>query len=245
MLDMLTNEVSNPQINRWVWQFLDVIYPPFCCGCGKFGFELCPNCLQTICKIEQFELCTFCGNPLSSDRQCARENEHNRFVFTQARSWGIYKNPLNHLLRNIKYKRGFGLVQFLTEPVVKAIKDWGIKADMVLPVPLAKKRLAERGYNQAKIIAQPIADYLQIPVTINALLRIRETKSQVGLNTAQRIANVQNAFLADSQVCRSKNILLFDDISTTFSTANACATALKAAGAKNIYCFSVARTIYQ
>ncbi len=245
MHDLLTNNHKYKTLHTIAWKIIDAVYPPFCCNCGVIGFDLCPSCLQDITRIPENSVCSFCGNPLDMHLSCKHKENHSKFSFTQARSWGVYSGPLKIVLRRIKYERGFGLIKFLSAPIAEYIRRWNIDIDMIVPVPLGTKRQYYRGYNQSELISRPVSQLLGTPFLPKAIRRERETRSQVGLNLDQRKNNVDGAFTADSILCEGKAILLFDDITTTFSTLNACVTALKTAGAKNVFCFTVARTIFQ
>lgn len=113
--------------------------------------------------------------------------------------------------------------------------------ELVVPVPLAPKRQRERGYNQAELLAHAIAGKLGIPFVPSAAKRIRETRSQVGLSIVQRRDNVAGAFWADPRHIDGKCVLLIDDVLTTGATLNACALALRHAGASKIVAMTVAR----
>jgi ComF family protein len=118
--------------------------------------------------------------------------------------------------------------------------NWEI--DVVFPVPLSRRRLRERGYNQAALFALPLALGLNVPYRPKALRRVRHTRSQVDLSWGERRENVSGAFAASSDDVSGKTILLVDDVITTGATLNACASALLSAGARAVYAFSVART---
>lgn len=111
--------------------------------------------------------------------------------------------------------------------------------DLVVPVPLSKKRFIERGYNQAALIAKPFAEFFGVDYSENTLYKIRETKRQSRLSNKERLTNVQGAFEARADLT-DKRILLVDDIFTTGSTMSACADALKQKGAANIAGVSLA-----
>jgi len=245
MPDLKIDQITyDKNLSLW-WKILDVLYPPFCCYCGKIGDELCPVCFEGIEEILVNAICNFCGSPLDKKGRCKYLARHKIFHFDQARSWALYNGPLKSALRKIKYARGFGLIKHLVFPLAVYISAWSINFDFIVPVALGNERKKERGYNQAERIARPVAKLLDKPIISNALARIRETRSQVGLNKDERQENVKDAFLARSELCEHKNILLFDDITTTFSTLNASASALRSAGANSVYCFTVARTIFQ
>lgn len=119
--------------------------------------------------------------------------------------------------------------------------DWPI--DVLIPVPLGKKRLKERGYNQVALVARPLAFQLGFMYSPEALRKTRETRSQVGLTLAQRSKNVRAAYEADSDVLKGKTVLIMDDVATTGSTISACTAALVSAGVKDVYVLTIARAL--
>lgn len=113
--------------------------------------------------------------------------------------------------------------------------------DVIIPVPLHKYRLEERGYNQSEIIADRLAKALDKDVDTNALFRIRDTLHQSSLTGYRRIENVKGAFIADEGAVSGKRILLVDDIYTMGETANECARMLIGAGAKSVVVFALCK----
>lgn len=113
---------------------------------------------------------------------------------------------------------------------------------MILPVPLGKKRMKQRGYNQAELITQGMSEGMGVPIGNKILTRIRETRSQVGLDPTTRFHNVQNAFHVDPQVVRNQDVFLVDDLLTTGATMVSCTYALITAGVRKVYGITVART---
>ncbi|MFC1879810.1 ComF family protein [Chloroflexota bacterium] len=113
--------------------------------------------------------------------------------------------------------------------------------DLIAPVPMGKARKAERGYNQAAFLALPLALGCRIPYQPKALIRSRQTRSQVGLTTEQRRVNVAGAFKANPDIVRDKTVLVVDDVATSGATMDACALALKDAGAAVVYGLALAR----
>jgi len=124
-------------------------------------------------------------------------------------------------------------------PFVKGL-NWPI--DVIVPIPLGKQRLKERGYNQVGMIARPLALALNVHYAPQGLMRNKETRSQVGLTKSERKENVHEAFIASLGV-RDKNVLVMDDVSTTGSTLSSGAEALLSSGAKSVYAFTVARAL--
>jgi Predicted amidophosphoribosyltransferases len=125
--------------------------------------------------------------------------------------------------------------------VVSCLLSLGWAVDFVVPVPLSIARLKERGYNQSTLLARPAALALGLPFRPQALARIRETASQVGLGVNDRRLNVKDAFLAASNLVHGCSVLVIDDVTTTGATIDACAAALKSAGAVKVYGFTLAQ----
>lgn len=112
-----------------------------------------------------------------------------------------------------------------------------------MPVPLGKQRLRERGYNQAALLAQPLAHELQLTYNPHILIRVKETKSQVELSFEERQDNVKDAFRANHPEIKGKQILIVDDVATSGATMNACADALMRAGAEAVIGLALARPV--
>jgi ComF family protein len=120
--------------------------------------------------------------------------------------------------------------------------NWSL--DLITSVPLGLVRFKERGYNQATLLARPIALFLKVPFSSQALTRIRETKTQVGLSVYERMENMSGAFQAKSKLVEGKSILVVDDVATSGATLNACAKALLDGGASKVYGYSLARAVF-
>ncbi|MEP6894215.1 MAG: phosphoribosyltransferase family protein [Chloroflexota bacterium] len=144
----------------------------------------------------------------------------------------------------MKYRRSVtGLGDVLAAQLVEYVRSLAWVLDMVIPVPLGRKRLQERGYNQVGLVARPLAYELELAYAPKALWKSRETRSQVGLTISQRRENVSKAYQANPSVVKRKSILLMDDVATTGSTISACTEALLSAGANEIYSLTIARAL--
>jgi len=229
-------------LSKIKWKILDIFYPPFCCACGRIGYEICPDCTAKIVSTSDFILCRICGDQISQRGVCS-ECQIKKPAFSQLRSYGIYTGVLKEAIHKLKFGRGMGIMTNLLDPILNFIRAWRIHPDLVVPVPLSVPRFRERGYNQSDLIAKPIADSLNIRYSTSCIRRIRDTHTQVGLNAEKRKKNIANAFVADIEICGGKVILLVDDIATTGATLNECAVALNKAGAAEVFCFSVARVV--
>lgn len=142
-----------------------------------------------------------------------------------------------------KYRRdqalGLQFAQYLQQMLSK--KNWLI--DAVLPIPLSRGRLYERGYNQVGLFGRPLAWMEEIDYLPKALFRNKETLSQVGLSSEDRWRNLENAFEAEPSLVSAKNILIVDDVMTTGATITAASDAVKSAGAHAVYALTLARAV--
>ncbi len=159
------------------------------------------------------------------------------------RSWAVFDSPVQNGLHTMKYKRNIGLGEALALQMVDFVDSLGWDVDLLIPVPLGRKRMQERGYNQVALVAQPLAYRTGIRYQPHALWKARDTRSQVGLNVSQRQQNVMNAYQADAKSVARKSVLLMDDVSTTGSTISSCTEALLSAGAREVYGITIARAL--
>lgn len=158
-----------------------------------------------------------------------------------ARSFALYDGPLARAIVSLKYRPNRALARVMAGWLGEVCRREGWRPTLVVPVPLGRDRLRRRGYNQASLIASALADRLGLPMEDSALRRVRETRSQVGLDPASRLANVQGAFQADPGPFQGKHVLLVDDLFTTGATLAACAEALMDVGAEQVHGITVGR----
>ncbi len=237
----------------WWWMpsfaeaLLDWCYPRRCVGCGRFSRQaLCELCGWLLPKIKP-PACRRCGAP-----QEAAECPYCRgqpYAFDEAVCACAYEPPLRHAITRLKFRRWLRGVPVLGALVVEALshpsREVLLKqADCIVPMPIHPRRRALRGFNQAEEIARVVADALAIPLETRAVRRRFYRRSQVGLDAEARWRNIADAFevAAPERIC-GKFVLLLDDVFTTGSTFNACATVLKAAGARCVVAVAVAREL--
>lgn len=128
--------------------------------------------------------------------------------------------------------------------MLKVVQAEPWEFDLVIPVPLSREKLAQRGFNQAERLAKPLAGTLGKPLIAAGLMRIREYVSQVGLSGQSRRENVRGAFEADPAKVKGSRILLVDDVFTTGATIESAAEALICAGAQTVYAVTVGKSEY-
>lgn len=225
---------------RFLWHSLDWIYPPDCVGCGRTGKLWCKECNDKV-DLVGTSVCSICGIPQIRIKVCSNCQESMPY-YKALRSWAIYRNEVREAILRLKYRRNMGLGQVLVESSINSLQQLNWPVDMVIPVPLGLARLAERGYNQASLLARPIALHLQLPYQTHVVMRYKETQSQVGLHSfSLRKENMAGAFRADNSKLNGKRLLVIDDVITSGATMNEIAKALCEAGASEVYGFSLAR----
>jgi competence protein ComFC len=161
------------------------------------------------------------------------------------RSWAIYAGPIRQAMHSLKYHRNVALGDALAPYLAEFVKKLEWPVDLVVPVPLGRQRIKERGYNQVGLLAFPLSCLQNWNYSSRLLRRVRETRSQVGLSAMERRANMAGAFTADPALASGKVILLVDDVATTGATLAACSEALLEAGAKMVYALTLARALPQ
>ena len=131
--------------------------------------------------------------------------------------------------------------EVLARPLIQMVQRETWDVDIVVPVPLSVARKTERGYNQAALLARPIALAFEWSYQPKALQRTKETLSQVGLSLPERYLNVSGAFIAESKIVADRNVLLVDDVTTSGATLEECSRALRLAGSRRVVCVTLAR----
>jgi ComF family protein len=229
------------QAYTWIWLGLDWLLPPICGGCGKPGARWCEHCQQETIQITP-PVCDVCGKSQIHAGICA-SCKRERPVYTALRTWAAFQGPLRNAIHRLKYYRDIALGDSLARAMMKCLAETGWTIELVVPVPMSPERASARGYNQAAQLARPIALYFGYPYLPQAVRKIRNTSSQVGLTLEQRRKNVAGAFAAQAELVSGKVVLVVDDVATSGATLNACAQTLKEAGAREVYCLTLARAL--
>jgi ComF family protein len=235
-----------------VWlkeSFLDLIYPRYCPFCeqkiAQVGKYLCDVCFNQLEIVK--EGCRKCGGAIEKGSKItSRCNRCKRkiFYFNRAVAVGEYKGKFRDLILQIKFFHNAYLIKFLAGLLVEKLRrqDFIDFIDIMVPVPLSRMKLLQRGYNQAELLAYIVSKRLRIKLSRDNLIKVRETPPQSSLSDEQRQKNVVNVFrVKNHREFNGKNVLLIDDVLTTGATASECAKILKRAGAKVVYLAVVAR----
>lgn len=230
---------------------LDIIFPKSCLGCGKGSLFLCENCSLSLEQVS-FQLCPVCEKAITIAGEkcdlCKRSSAHKIDKLIVA---GRYDDPLlSRLIHAYKYKFIEELSVPLGDFMLRSLKKWSFPIpDLIVPVPLHRKRLKWRGFNQAELLAEylgsNIVPGLTIPVAANLLIRTKNTIPQMKIRKyKQRINNISQAFEAKHPAeyrLGSKNILLVDDVCTTGSTIFECAKIISRTKPRTITAAVIAR----
>jgi ComF family protein len=152
-------------------------------------------------------------------------------------NYGVYSDALAEAINLLK----FSGLRRLANPLGKLLLNLEIpECDGIIPVPLSKRGLRARGFNQSLLMARVISKKLEIPLYIDMLLKIRDTSPQVGLSAKERMKNIRGAFKASREI-NNLRLLLLDDVMTTGATVRECSRALMRAGAKEVIVITLAR----
>ncbi len=227
--------------------FLEWMYPNRCPFCQELleeeWSECCNLCYNRLTQLTE-SYCSRCGKPIEAEESQCYDCDRLTHAYKQGRSLYLYEATIKHSLLGLKFqgrtwiglKFGNMMRDFYSEQNL-----WIV--DAIIPVPLHFIRYLGRGYNQAEILARPMADAFGIPVYTNVLYRLRYTKPQKFLDDEERQKNMCDAFRIPSRrqsVIRGKRILLIDDIYTTGATIDACARTLQENGAAEVYFMTMA-----
>jgi len=229
--------------------FLNLLFPqkPHCVICSrKLAMEssiICQECRDKIIPLNE-PLCRKCGKPLHIQRKdmlCNDCQEEYR-AFVQARSYGHYEGILKQLIYEFKYHGKQEIAEVLGNLMFDVLKQltWP-SFDYIIPLPLHAKRLRERGYNQAYLLAKVLARQSGVPI-FRDLIRVKPTEHQTLLDKTLRKENLKEAFkIVKSSKIHEKTVLLVDDVYTTGATSGECSKSLLGAGAKAVYVLTCAR----
>jgi ComF family protein len=218
--------------------FVDLFLPPRCGGCGALGALYCAGCRRRTRRLEE-PTCGRCGAEVEHARASCGCKARIRSL-TRLRSAAAYEGPVEKALHRFKYEGRRPLRRPLALLLAERLAVEGLAAEAVTWVPLHPARKRRRGYNQAELLGRELARLCGLPA-LAGLVRLRDTPPQVGLDRLRRQANVAGAFHWEGPELGRRSLVLVDDVATTGATLDACAAALKAAGAGPVIGFTVAR----
>lgn len=237
---------TRTRIAGWLW-------PPQCALCGRrgqaVGIDLCAPCEADLPTNEP--CCEHCAEPLHGAEAgrllcgaCLRRVPRVDGSIVPFR----YAYPVDHMIRRFKYGRAIVLGRILGELFARRLSARAGEArpqlpQLLIPVPLAQPRFAERGYNQAIVLAEHIHRRSGIPLDTGLLVRTRMTREQAGLTQRERRLNIRRSFEL-TRTLPAAHVAIIDDVVTTGSTVNEIARVLKRGGAKRVEVWAMARAAH-
>ena len=223
--------------------WLAALLPQHCvlCGAASGSRLLCGGCDADLPRLPDTH-CPVCAVPMPAVETCGA-CLRDRPAFDATAAAFEYAYPLDALVRAYKYGARLELSHLFAEALVDVTRNLP-KPDLIVPMPLARDRLATRGFNQATEVARRVARAHGVALAPDACLRTRGGPAQASLPLAARAANVRNAFAVDPRHAgvAGLSVTVVDDVMTTGATLHALAGALRAAGATRVTCWVVART---
>jgi ComF family protein len=224
-------------------------FPPICTLCSDRLTEtdqvICDRCRHEMDQVLE-PICRRCGKQVERSTESCGLCKKMKPAFDCARAATVYRGPGEQVVREFKYHEHHELAPVMARLMFLCWQNQLAfeSLDVVVPVPLHAVRLRERGFNQAELIATPLAELFQKPLVADAVVRVRPTQTQTLLSFKERLDNMEGAFEpvvgADDRL-RDKSVALIDDVCTTGATGSACAAALKQAGAARVVLLTFAR----
>lgn len=224
---------------KWISDLIDLIFPRTCLVCGELlspqEKDICINCLSTLPKIEKIHLDEI------------EKSFWGKVEIERATSFMYYhkNSPYNNLIHRLKYKNRPDTGERLAFLAAKEIAESGFfdGIDAIVPLPLSKRKMRQRGYNQCDYIAKGLSRATGIPVIKNAVKRLKSNETQTHKSRDERWQNVEGIFaLSDATLLEGKHILLIDDILTTGATLASCAKSIQEGCQCKISIFTLAYT---
>ena len=245
-------------VDGWFGRLGRCLWAPRCLVCGEPArgrLDLCPACETALPWMPP--ACLSCAMPLETrmvpdatrgiptgspglhqTRLCSA-CQHDPPALTEVHAAFLYGFPLDRLLPRLKFHRDLAAGRLLAQVMAMSFANLA-RPDVLVPVPLHRARLRQRGYNQALELARPMGRMLDLPVDAGLLLRIRNTSAQSRLDADARIGNLRHAFDVASRIA-PPHVALVDDVMTTGATLHAAADALFDAGVERVDAWICAR----
>lgn len=247
------------QIDKIKNFLLELFFPTFCCGCQKEGIYLCEDCKTTL-EISEFQYCLCNKNPIKINLELNKYGKCSK-CFDKKLSGLYFALPYKEraltrkLIHQFKYQpyikdlaKTFALLLaehfFISGLSLQAESNkedvWS--NSILIPIPLDRKKIKNRGYNQAEELAKELSKILRIPVLSDILVKIKTTRSQIELSGKEREQNLKGAFVIKTpSEITGKKIFLIDDVYTTGATMEECTRILKWVGVKQVWGIVIAR----
>ncbi len=233
-------------VYNWVNNTHKLLYPPLCLLCGASNTtdgDICNACLEEL--PHNINRCTICALPLSrhtADNPVCGRCLRLAPAYDRCHAAFSYGFPISSLISEFKFAGKLQHGRLLANLLISHIESNDLELpELIIPVPLHRSRLLERGFNQAIELARPIGRQLDIPVDSTSCIRTRATESQTNLDKKRRRKNIRGAFTV-TQRLKHNHVVVLDDVVTTGGTVGEMARTLKRRGIKRVDVWALART---
>lgn len=225
-------------------QIITLLFPLRCPVCDSIahplGQKICPECREKLTVMSE-PWCMRCGKKLEGEEEFCQDCRKKKHFFVRGRALYEYKDAVGPIYR-FKYGGRQEYADFFGQEIAAHLGDFveRVRPEGLIPIPLHKKRLKQRGYNQAALLAKAVSSYTGVPVYENLLVRIRNTAPLKQQNPKERQNNLKKAFHLSQNDVKLSTIIVIDDIYTTGSTIDEAAQVLLRHGAERIYFITLA-----
>lgn len=238
MRSLRSRHQANAVLSKLAGPLLDLLFPLNCAGCDRGGGVLCGRCREALPGLKA-PFCHLCAAPGGREpcRLCAAEP----LAIDGIRAPYLMEGTVRDLVHALKYRDLRAAAAEVGRLLAGYMEANPLRVEVLVPVPLHRRRLRERGYNQSELMARELGMRTGIPLDTAAVRRERDTPPQVSTDSRQeRRKNMEGAFEC-SRALEGRQVLLLDDVVTTGATMSACAGAIRASGAKSVWGLALAR----
>ena len=209
------------------------------CGAESAGDAVCEACARALPNRPP-SACPRCGLP-GLDGGCCAACEREKPAYDATLALYDFVFPVDAMVHALKYRHRLSMASFFGAALAARAQDFGAHVDLILPMPLHPRRLAERGFNQAVELARPLARVRGLPLGLAVVSKLRDIPAQAGLDREARLRNPRGAFECDVSL-QGQRVIVVDDVMTTGATLGELARTLKRQGASWVGNLVVART---
>ena len=203
--------------DTWIRSLGDMLFPRLCCGCG----ERLSIGEHFVCSTCQLHLPLEINHDWQFNQRRMIWSDHLQLFSVAALTRYERENIASHIVRSLKFHRRYELGDWMGRTAVLLLRDTGLfeGVDVLVPIPLSKRRLRSRGFNQAEAIAKGMTAALNIPVRTDVLKRMKDRESQTHFSVPQRLENADKVFhLNSTEGLQGKHVMIVDDVMTTGTT---------------------------